>query len=349
MENVTLVSIDLAKNVFQTRAVNHNGRAIREKRVSRERLVEEICRYPKGTPIAMEACGGANHWARTIEELGYKALLIAPQHVKPFVTNQKHDRADAQGIAEAASRASTRFIPVKSIEQQDLQCLHRAREKYVTDRTASMNNIRGLLAEYGMVMARGKDALLKSLPEVLEHCTPTLKRLVYNFLEDLAALEKRINQITKEIEAIGKSNDACARLVTIPGVGMLTATAIYSSLAHMKFKNGRQCAAYIGLTPRHSCSGESSKLGHITKAGNKYLRKLLVHGARSVLRTTDNCVLSPYKSWAKEKKQSKGYCKAAVALANKNARIAWNILTRDTTFSGKTPWRGAASLRETLA
>ena len=341
MENITLVAVDIAKNVFQTRAVNHAGKALRERRVRREQLIEEIKNYPARTRIAMEACGGSNYWGRELKKLGFDPVLIAPQHVKPYVRNQKTDRADAEGIAEAASRATTRFIPIKSIEQQDIQCLHRTRERYVTERTASMNHIRGLLMEYGVVIERSKEALLKALPEVLEkeEATPVIRKLVRSFLEDFKLLEQRIDETDKEIEALGKSIPACVQLDEIPGIGMLTATAFYSALAHMDFKNGRQCAAYIGLVPRHSNSGEKEQNGKITKTGNKYLRQLFVHGGRSVLRSASKGAETPYKTWVKKVKD-KGYCKAAVAVANKNTRIAWNVMKKGILFSSDLPRQG---------
>ena len=333
MKNTTLIAIDLAKDTFQIRAENHAGRNLGEHKVSRNRLMETIERYPKGTKIVMEACSGAHYWGHRLEERGYKALLIAPHHVSPFVKTQKNDRKDAQGIADAASRETTRFIPLKSVVQQDLQALHRVRDRYQQQRTAVMNEIRGLVAEYGVTFPKGRAALARVRDLLLEspHKTETIVGLVDELYQEVVALEEKVAKVTQQLREFTKQSEPCKRLMTVPGISYITATAFYAGLAHYNFKNGREVGAFLGLVPRQNSSGGKEKLGSITKTGDKYLRKLLVHGARAVLRCAHRHN-NPYNSWALRLRTQKGYNKAAVALANKNARIAWRLLSGDTSF-----------------
>lgn len=330
---INLVAIDLAKNTFHVRGVNHAGQALFNGKVSRDRLLEQVCKFPPGARIAMEACGTSHYWGREFQKVGYEVVLIAPQYVKPFVKTQKNDSADAEGIAEAASRATMRFVPVKSVEQQDIQALHRVRERYVKARTALMNELRGLLGEYGVLIAAGRAALGKQIPLVLESgsVTETMKMLAREMYQELRELELRLEQLTKQIESVAAQSDICRRLMTIPGVAEITATALYSSLAHMNFKNGRELAAFVGLVPRQRSTGGKERLGRITKHGDKYLRKLLVHGARSVLLNAHRRN-SRYHSWAKAMRETKGYAKGSVAVANRNARVVWAIMSSDASF-----------------
>jgi transposase len=260
--------------------------------------------------------------------------LIAPQYVKPFVKGQKNDSRDAEGIAEAASRASMRFVPIKSISQQDIQSMHRVRERYVKARTALMNELRGLLMEYGFVIPQGRAALGKHIGYALEDdsVTEVMRSLTQDLYAELLELEKRKEQITKKIESLCSSNDVCKRLMTIPGIAEISATALYSAVGHMKFKNGRELAAFLGLVPRQNSSGGKEKLGKISKRGDVYVRKLLVHGARSVLKQAHRRE-NKYSFWVKSMREKKGYTKGAVAVANRNARIAWALMSSDVTFN----------------
>ena len=333
MSNISLVAIDLAKNSFQVCAVTHTGRAVVNKKVRRDELMEKIVSFPKGTRIAMEACGSSNYWGRRFQNAGYDVALIAPQYVKPFVKTQKNDSADAQGIAEAASRSSMRFIPVKSIEQQDIQSMHRVRERYIRERTALMNELRGLLMEYGIAIPKGRASLAKCFA-MIEECptvSDVIKNLTKELWEELLLLEGRLDKLSSRLEAVANNADVCRRLMTIPGIAEITASALYAAVAHMKFKNGRELSAFLGLVPRQHSTGGKEKLGRITKNGDKYIRKLLVHGARSAL---FNChrYKDRYSSWAMKMLKTKGYTKGAVALANRNARIAWAIMTSDNSF-----------------
>lgn len=334
MSKITLIAIDLAKQTFQVRGVNQTGKALFNKKVQREDLFEQIKRFPNSAEIVMEACGSAHYWGRLFEEHGYKVKLIAPQYVKPFVKSQKNDDADAEGIAEAASRSSMRFVPVKSVHQQDIQSMHRVRERYVKTRTALMNELRGLLMEYGVVIPQGRSALGKRLGEVLEAASVTevMKSLARELYTELLGLEKMLEQITKKISSLCESNDVCKRLVSIPGIAAISATALYAAVGHMKFKNGRELAAFLGLVPRQNSTGGKEKLGSISKRGDVYVRKLLVHGARSVLQRA-HCRENKYSFWVKSMRDRKGYTKGAVAVANRNARIAWALMSSDTIFS----------------
>ncbi len=333
MTQINLVAIDLAKNSFHVRAVNHAGKALINRKVHRDALMETIVSFPRGIRIAMEACATSHFWGRSFEAHGYKVSLIAPQYVKPFVKSQKNDKNDAQGIADAASRDGMRFVPVKSIEQQDIQSLHRVRERYHRSRTALMNELRGLLMEYGFVTPTGRPALGRLVPLVFESTTitDTMKALTHDLWEELLAIEARLSKLTKQIESTAATNDVCRRLMTIPGIGEITASALYAAAVHMKFKNGRQFAAFLGLVPRQSSTGGKEKLGKITKHGDKYVRKLLVHGARSVLQQAHRRD-DQYNSWALSMRKTKGYTKGAVAVANRNARIAWAIMSSDASF-----------------
>ena len=333
MRNITLVAIDLAKQTFQVRGVNHSGRALFNRKVSRSNLMNQVLNFPPGVRIAMEACASSHHWGRQFEASGFKVDLIAPQYVKPFIKTQKNDSADAEGIAEAASRASMRFVPVKSIEQQDIQSTHRVRERYIKNRTALMNELRGLLMEYGVVIPQGASALVRHIPLVLESesVTETMKLLVRELYQEFVEIEKRLYLVTKRIEEMAKNMVVCEQLMKIPGIKAITATAIYASVGHMKFKNGRELSAFLGLVPRQNSTGGKPKLGRITKNGDKYVRKLLVHGARSVLLNSHRHQ-DRYSSWAKTLRDTKGYTKGAVALANKNARIAWAVMSSGAAF-----------------
>lgn len=335
MENINIVGIDLAKSSFQVRGANHKGKTLFNRKVSREGLMETAMKFPKGAIIAMEACATSHYWGRRFEEAGFKVKLIAPQYVKPFVKSQKNDSADAQGIIEAASRAEMRTVPVKSIEQQDIQSMHRIRERHVRDRTSLMNELRGLLMEYGVVIPKGRSALGKHVALVLESniLTEVMKILTRELYQELLVLEERLEKLSKGIEAIAKSSDFCKRVMTIPGIGEITSTALYSAVGHMKFKNGRQLAAFLGLVPRQNSTGGKSILGRITKKGDLYVRKLLVHGARSVLKNVDRRE-DRYSTWAKKMRDNKGYTKGSVAVANRNARLVWAMMRSDASFDG---------------
>jgi len=284
----------------------------------------------------MEACGGANYWAREIGGLGHEVKLIAPQYVKPYVKGNKNDYNDAQAIAEAAQRPTMRFVPIKSVEQQDIQNLHRQRERIKKARTALVNQIRGLLAEYGIVINQGVGAVRKGLPDLLEDAenglTMRSRELFADLLEELHLLDERFKRSEKAIEASNQGNEVCQRLGEILGVGPITASAVYAAAGDGKdFVNGRHFSAWIGLVPgQHSTGGKSMLLG-ISKRGNAYLRTLFIHGARAVLRHSATKT-DRFSVWAQALLERRGFNKACVAVANKMARMAWVIMARGETY-----------------
>jgi len=332
MGNVTLLGIDLAKNVFQLHGVDDKGKAMLRKRLTRTKLVETIANIPKCT-IVMEACGGANYWCRKFSSFGHTPKLISPQFVKPFVKGNKNDRNDSEAICEAASRPSMRFVSPKSIEQEDIQATHRIRNRLVQERTALVNQIRGLLAEYGVIIAQGINKVRKELPEILEDGENELshrsRKLFAGLYEELLEKDKLIKSYDDEINEIYKSNEMCQRIAKIEGVGPITATAIVSAIGDPKvFKNGRHFSAFLGLVPRQSSSGNKERLLGISKRGDTYLRGLLIHGGRSVVRYIGNKEDSRSK-WVKDLKDRRGANRTAVAVANKNARIIWAVLAKN--------------------
>lgn len=336
---ISVIGIDLAKHSFWVDGRSRTGRRYLSKAVSRAKLLETVTGLASpasGCVIAMEACGSSNYWGRLFEEVGYRVKLIPPQFVKPFILKQKNDRNDAHGISMAGSREDIRTIPVKPLEQQDIQCVHRVREQIVKARTAQCNELRALLFEYGIIVPQGHAALSVAMGDeaTLSGCSELFKRLARELYEDIKRLALRQEEYDRLLVQIAKEHELCALLTSIPGIGPLTATALYAAVGHMKFKNGRELAAYIGLVPRQFSTGGKQTLGRISKRGNIYLRALLVHGARSVLRTskkyTDN-----YSTSATKLLEGKGYTKGAVALANRNARIAWSILTQRERFDKK--------------
>lgn len=336
---ISVVGIDIAKQNFWIDSRSRTGKVYVSKAARRDNLVDTVSRIAlpqSGCVIAMEACGSSNYWGRVFGNLGYKVKLIPPQFVKPFILKQKNDRNDAHGISIAGSREDIRTVPVKPLEQQDIQCVHRVREQIVKARTAQSNELRSLLFEYGVVIPQGHSALSVAMGDeaTVAGCSDLLKRMVRELYEDIKRLAQRQAEYDKLIAQIAKENELCALLMSIPGVGPLTATALYASVGHMKFKNGRELAAYIGLVPRQFSSGGKETLGRISKRGNIYLRALLVHGARAVLRTSKKYT-DYYSTSANKLLEGKGYTKAAVALANRNARIAWSILSQRERFDKK--------------
>jgi len=235
--------------------------------------------------IGMEACGSAHYWARQLQSLGHEVRLISPQFVKPYVKSNKHDVADAEAICEAVSRPTMRFVPIKNVEQQAMLSLHRAREGFVGDRTATVNRIRGLMAEFGLIIPQGIGYVRSRVPELLEDATHELpgmfRALIDRLLDHLKCLDQQIEAIETQIKVWHKNNADSQRLEEIPGIGPITATALIATIGHARnFKNGLELAAWIGLVPKqHSTGGKQTLLG-ISKRGDGYLRKLLVHGAR---------------------------------------------------------------------
>lgn len=334
MKNTT-IGLDIAKSVFHLFAVNQMGRFVKKKQLKRK----QVLAYMANTSpclIVMEACGGANYWAREFIALGHEVKLIAPQYVKPYVKGNKNDYNDAEAIAEAAQRPNMRFVPIKSVEQQDVQNFHRQRERIKNERTALVNQIRGLLAEYGIVLNQGVAAVRKGLPDILEDAendlTALTRELFAELLDELRALDQRFEHCGRRIQSINRENDVCRRLDEILGIGPITASATYAAAGNGKdFVNGRHFSAWLGLVPgQHSSGGKTVLLG-ISKRGNVYLRTLFIHGARAVLRHSANKT-DRFSRWAQAVLARRGHNKACVAVANKMARMAWVIMAKGETY-----------------
>lgn len=332
---ITTIGLDIAKIVFHLYAVNKMGRYVKKKQLKRHQLLQYLARL-EPCVIVMEACGGANYWAREIRALGHEVKLIAPQYVKPYVKGNKNDYNDAQAIAEAAQRPTMRFVPIKSVEQQDIQNLHRQRERIKKARTSLVNQIRGLLAEYGIVINKGVAAVRKNLPELLEDAenglTMRSRELFAELFEELRLLDERFKQCEKQIEVSNRGNDVCQRLNEILGIGPIIASAAYAAAGDGKdFVNGRHFSAWIGLVPgQHSTGGKPTLLG-ISKRGNAYLRTLFIHGARAVLRHSASKT-DRFSRWAQALLERRGHNKACVAVANKMARMAWVVMAKGETY-----------------
>jgi transposase len=328
--NITTLGIDLAKNIFQLHGADSKGNAVLKKTLTRNKLAEVIANLPK-CRIVMEACGGANYWARKFNEYGHDVKLISPQFVKPFVKSNKNDRNDAEAIVEAASRASMRYVSAKTIEQQDLQSLLRLREGCIEMRTKMSNQLRGLLAEYGIVIPQGSSHLHKALPKLFDRgkdneLTAGFKEILEMQYNLLLAMEQQIAIYEAKLKMIAKTNEACQRVQEVEGIGPITAVALVATISNPDdFKNGRHFAAFVGLVPRQHSSGGRERLLGISKHGDSYLRQLLIHGARSVIlysgKKTDT-----RSRWINGLKMRAGVNRTCVALANKNARIVLALL-----------------------
>lgn len=334
--NSNVIAIDIAKEVFQLCKVDKKGKIVMEKRLTRGKLLP-FMRQQSPTLIVMEACGGGNHWTREFKALGHEVKLIAPQYVKPFVKGNKNDKRDARAIAEAAQRPQMTFVQPKSVEQQDIQSLLRIREGYVTMRTKLINQLRGLLAEYGLVLSKQVSSMRKALPDLYDPESDNglslqMKQLLSQQYTTLLLFDEHIDICDLEIKRLAAGQEACQRLQAIEGVGPVTALALVAQVGDASvFKNGRHFAAYLGLVPRQHSSGNKQQLLGISKRGDGHLRRLLVHGARSVLIRTPGKTDSRSR-WVESIKERKGHNKAAVALANKNARIVLALLKNDDVY-----------------
>lgn len=332
MKDITLLGIDLAKDVFQLHGVNKYGKKILGKKVSRSELPELIASLPS-CKIAMEACGSSNYWSRKFMSYGHRVCQISPQHVKPFVQGNKNDKNDARAIVIASQQDGMPTVPIKTVEQQEMQLHHRYRESLVQDRTSLANRIRGYLREMGIFLALGLSQVRKVVPLLLEDAsnelTGEMREIISSCHKKVLELDKEIERYKQKIEQFCNQNDQCGRLRQLPGVGPLTASIIYATVGNpLHFKNGRHFAAYLGLVPKEHSSGGKQCLMGISKRGNRYIRGLLIHGGRSVVKNSDK--KSDYVScWITRIKKERGYNKASVAVANKNARHLWAIMAYD--------------------
>jgi transposase len=337
MENNTLVAVDLAKSVFQIGLSDHPGRVTRRERLPRDKFLEFFAQLPQAIVI-MEACGSAHYWARKIEELGHVVVLLPPHYVRPYVLRNKTDRTDTDAILEAYRNEQIRRVPIKSVTQQVLGTLHRLRSGWVGERTARINSLRGLLRELGFFIPVGRKEVLPHAWEIIQDADSglpdALRPGLSSLCEEIVGLSTHIEETEKQLKALACQIPAVSRLFSVPGIGILTATALYAFVGDIgRFPSGRHLASYIGLTPREYSSGLRRRLGRISKRGDPYLRMLLIHGARAILCHAKRMKQPDrLRAWALRLEKTAGHNKATVALANKLARIAWAVWKNDRNF-----------------
>lgn len=338
MNTITRIGIDLAKNTFSICGVDSHGKIVLERTLKRKELLDSLANIPS-CMIAMEAGSGAHYWSRALIKLGHDARIMDPKFVTPYRTGgktSKNDRNDARAICEAAGRPHMRFVPIKTDQQQAILIIHRRRRQLVAEHTRTANQIRGFLAEFGVVASKGANILRRDWLALRQTHADKVPLMAWEEIDDLYAqlhaLHQKILGYDRKIHALNKDDARAQRIMQINGVGEITASAIVSTVGDASlFKNGRQFAAWLGLTPREYSTGGKQRLGHISKRGDVYLRTLLVHGARSELMLTQK--REDKKSvWAEKLKTTKSWNKTAVALANKHARIIWALLTKQENY-----------------
>jgi transposase len=332
---VTLIGIDLAKSIFQVCGVNQAGKRIFNRQVRRAKLLELLMQHPEAT-MAMEACSGSNYWGRELQQRDFQVKLIPPQHVKPFVKGNKNDRNDAFAITEAARRPNLRCVEPRTLAQTDMIQVHRVLDRMIRQRTALINQLRGFLNEYGVVVSRGKEKLLAAMPDLLEDgdngLTPSSRTLYQAMYDDWRQMNAAIERVEKVLKGQARVDEVAQRLMQMKGVAEKIATA---TIAHAgngtSYRSRRHFAANLGLVPKERSSGGKQSLGGITKRGNRYLRRLLVQGAWSVIRNVEHSD-DRMSRWAKQLIERRGKHRAVVAVANKMARILWSMLYHQTEF-----------------
>lgn len=332
---ITTIGLDLAKNVFHIVCFDQRDHEV-SKRMLRRGQVREYFAQREPCRVAMEACAGAHYWGRELEKLGHTVKLIAPQFVKPYVDGNKNDYNDARAIAEASTRPKMRFVSIKTVEQQDIQALHRLRQQRIKERTALSNQLRALVAEYGIIMNKGVATVRRTIPLLLEDAenglSGWLRTLLARGYEQLVELEGHIDFYTRQVEIHSRQNAQIRRLQTLPGYGPIVASVFASVVGNgSAFKRGRDVSASLGLVPRQHSSGGKEVLLGISKRGDKYLRSLLIHGARSVVLHAKNKE-DALSRWVNRIHERRGTNKAAVALANKLARMGWALLRNETEY-----------------
>ncbi|MDT8329077.1 MAG: IS110 family transposase [Roseovarius sp.] len=335
MNKITTVGLDLAKQVFHVVGVDRHEKEVTKKMLRRNQVLAYFAKLPPCL-IGMEACAGAHDWARRLKDLGHEVRLISPRFVKAYVRGNKNDYNDARAIAEAARRPGMRCVAVKTVEQQDRQALHRLRAARVAERTALCNQLRGLLAEYGVVAPKGVATLRRRIPEWLEDAeaplTPMFRQLLHRAYQQLTELDGHVEFYTGLIEQQARESEAQRRLQTVPGFGPIVASMFHATVGDATaYRRGRDVSAALGLVPRQHSSGGKEVLLGISKRGDPYLRSLLVHGARAVLRQAHRKD-DRLSRWVVKLKAERGANKAAVALANKLARIGWAVLRQNTVY-----------------
>jgi transposase len=327
--SLDLLAIDLGKQSFHIHGIDSDG-VIISRKISRAKVISAIAELAPAV-IAMEACASAHYWGRRFLATGHQIRLINPRFVKPFVKGSKNDAADAEAIYEAALRPTMRFVPVKSIEQQDLQSLHRARERVVCARTALINHMRGLLAEYGVILPQGAWRFTTQVTTAIEEAelSELTREIFMDMLDQFNDLNRQLDKLDAQLVTICRTNETCRRLSKVPGVGPVIATALVAAVDDGRhFRSGRELAAWIGLVPRQYTTGGKPRLGGIGRRANHYLRRQMIHGARSVVMR-----LAKHddrrSEWLKGLAARRGFNRTIVALANKTARIVWALLTRN--------------------
>lgn len=340
---VSQIGLDLAKDVFQVHGISVDDVVVVRKRLTRTNLLKYFATLERTEHciIGMESCCGSDHWARELIKLGYDVKIMNPSFVKPYVKSNKNDMRDAEAICEAVGRPTMRFISIKTLEQQDLILFHKQRHQMIRRRTAQANQMRGLLMNYGIVIAKRISCLRQAMPQILDNehglLTTAAIEVFQEMYAELVSLDEKISRMDKRLEGYANSRTDCQRLMTIPGIGVLTATGLVAWLGNgSQFRRARDCSAYLGLIPKQYSSGNSERLGGISKRGNSYLRMLLIHGARSdllfahVRQTKEVIRLRDDWSLAIEKRRHANI--ATVALANKNLRIAFALLRDGTEY-----------------
>ncbi len=335
MSEITTIGLDLAKHTFHVVCCDGRGKVVKKRMLRRNQVMAFFARLP-ACLVGMEACASAHHWGRQLGALGHQVKLISPQYVKAYLRGNKNDYNDALAIAEAAIRPQMRAVAVKTTEQQDVQALHRLRERCIADRTALGNQVRGLLAEYGVVLPKGIHVLRRRLPELLETADNGLSALFRRLLRrsywQLQLLDEQIDAYTKEVTRLSSEDEACRRLQSIPGFGPIVASVFYSVVGNgQAYRRGRDVSAALGLVPRQHSSGGKAVLLGISKRGDRYLRSLLAHGARAVIIQAGNKD-DRLSRWIQRLKAERGVNRATIALANKMARIGWAILAHKTVY-----------------
>lgn len=339
MKTLTTIGIDLAKNSFSVYGVNANGKCVLRRTLSRAGVVPFFANLP-ACVVGMEACASSEFWARQIESLGHTVRRIHPKYVKAYLLGAKNDVNDAAAICEAVQRPHMRFVPHKSPDQMDIQCVHRVRQGYVRSRTALINQIRGLLSEYGIVIRQGAAHLRACLPAITDEekngLSAVMRRNLRSLYKTLCFLDEQVHEQDLILRELAKNNEACKRLMKIPGIGVLTATILLSVAGvASNFKNGRQFSAFLGLVPRQNSTGGKPRLLGISKRGDTYIRTLLVHGARAVLRCAGQAE-GKQGAWLSGLVARRGMKRACVGVANKTARIAWSLLAHGTEYTVST-------------
>ena len=336
--NDTTIAVDLAKNVFEIAVSHEEGKVSKQLRVSRPKLVPFFAKQSAAT-VLLEACGSAHFWARTFRRLGHNVVLLPPHLVRPYRRGNKNDRADTKALLEAYRNEQILPVPVKSVLQHTLAALHRLRSGWLSTRTARINAVRGILRELGCFIPKGAHFVVPAISELVEDPDSDLPEVLRSHLRDACAeireLKDKCTAIEHELKALAKQLPEVQRLLTIPGIGLLTATAIVGFIGDLRrFPSGRRFSSYLGVVPKEYSSGDVRRLGSITKRGDSYIRMLLTQGGRAVLRGANVSKSPPDKlrAWALKIHRSRGHNKAAIAVANKLARIVWAVSTREREF-----------------